>query len=162
MWIAKGYKRMLRMDQLSAMGTLARWTLLGYLAVRIGDVAVRGQIANIGGWHGVSFVVEIAVLGLLPLMLLSVEKLRKNPNVLAFSAALVVLGVIWNRWNGVVYGMDLKGAMPQLGPLHYRPSLIEWGISVGMVAATIFLFKLGVAMFPILPKENVESVALGD
>jgi formate dehydrogenase iron-sulfur subunit len=52
--------------------------------------------------------------------------------------------------------------MPQLGPLHYRPSVIEWGISVGMIAATIFLFRLGVAYLPILPKETVEHSVAAD
>jgi formate dehydrogenase iron-sulfur subunit len=162
MSIAKGYKRRLRMEELAALGKFDFWALLSYLAVRIGDVIVRGELSQISGPHGIDFLVEIGLLGVLPLILLSAGKLRESPKVLGWASALVVLGIIWNRWNAVVYGMNLKGAMPQLGPLHYRPSVIEWGISVGMIAATIFLFRLGVAYLPILPKETVEHSVAAD
>jgi len=52
--------------------------------------------------------------------------------------------------------------MPQIGPLHYTPSIIEWGISAGMLAATIFLFRMGVSYLPILPKETAETAAHAD
>ncbi|HEX8925856.1 MAG TPA: hypothetical protein VF786_08695, partial [Terriglobales bacterium] len=162
MAIAKGYKRALRMNQLSAMGQISFYALLVYLAVRLGDVALRGELGHISGWHGVSFLAEVGLMGVLPLALLGVKKFRENGCMLGNAALLVVLGTIWNRWNGVVYGMDLKGAMPQYGPLHYRPSIIEWLISIGMVAATIFLFKLGASLFPVLPKEEAKSVATAD
>ena len=162
MAIAKGYKRSLRMNELSSMGKLGFWALLAYLVVRIGDVAVRGQLSNLGGPHGINFLVEVGLMGVLPLVLLGVGKLRENPKVLGLAASLVVMGVIWNRWNGVIFGMDMKGTMPQIGPLHYMPSLVEWGISVGMVAATIFLFRMGVAYLPILPKNEVHSHVAAD
>jgi formate dehydrogenase iron-sulfur subunit len=88
--------------------------------------------------------------------------LRENPKLLGLASFMVVIGVILNRTNAVVFGMNLKGAMPQLGPLHYTPSVIEWGISVGMIAATIFLYRLGVAYLPILPKEEQASAHAAD
>jgi formate dehydrogenase iron-sulfur subunit len=42
--------------------------------------------------------------------------------------------------------------MPQIARASYVPSVFEWGISVGLIAATIFLFGLGVRLMPILPK----------
>jgi Ni/Fe-hydrogenase subunit HybB-like protein len=36
-------------------------------------------------------------------------------------------------------------------PATYRPSVVEWGISIGLVAATIFLFGLGARLMPVLP-----------
>jgi formate dehydrogenase iron-sulfur subunit len=55
--------------------------------------------------------------------------------------------------------MHLKGPMPQFAPESYSPSIFEWGISVGLIAATIFLFGLGVRLMPVLPKQ---SEAQGD
>ncbi len=43
--------------------------------------------------------------------------------------------------------------MPQFAPETYSPSIFEWGISIGLIAATIFLFGLGVRHLPILPKQ---------
>ena len=33
----------------------------------------------------------------------------------------------------------------------------EWGVSVGLIAATIFLFGLGARLMPVLPKEESAS-----
>jgi formate dehydrogenase iron-sulfur subunit len=44
--------------------------------------------------------------------------------------------------------------MPQIRPASYAPSIFEWGISIGLIAATIFLFGLGARLLPLLPKEE--------
>lgn len=154
MWIARAFHRSLRVAQLAAMGKVAFWSLLAYLALRIGDVLVRGQAGLIGGPKGGLFLAEVAVLGLVPLALLSSAKVRETPRLLGVAAFLSMAGVVLNRMNVVVFGMDLKGALPQLGPQAYFPSLVEWGISLGLIAATIFLFGLGVRHLPVLPKEE--------
>jgi formate dehydrogenase iron-sulfur subunit len=48
--------------------------------------------------------------------------------------------------------MTLKGRMPWVRYQPYMPSLYEWGVSVGLIALTIFLFGLGARLLPILPK----------
>ncbi|HEU4892482.1 MAG TPA: hypothetical protein VFT47_13085 [Vicinamibacterales bacterium] len=47
--------------------------------------------------------------------------------------------------------------MPQISPETYRPTVIEWGISIGLIAATIFLFGLAARLMPVLPKEEVAA-----
>jgi formate dehydrogenase iron-sulfur subunit len=59
---------------------------------------------------------------------------------------------VFNRINVVLLAMNLKGAMPQSAPASYFPSVFEWGISIGLIAATIFLFGLGARLVPLLPK----------
>ncbi len=154
MWIAKAFGRKLRVPQLAAMGKVAFWSLLAYLALRLGDVLVRGQLGLVGGPKGALFLVEVALLGILPLALLSSAKVRQTPRLLGLGAFLSMAGVVFNRMNVVVFGMELKGALPQLGAQSYFPSLVEWGISLGLIAATIFLFGLGVRHLPVLPKED--------
>jgi len=68
-----------------------------------------------------------------------------------------VLGVVFNRVNVVILAMSLKGPMPQIAPETYSPSIFEWGISVGLIAATIFLFGLVARLMPLLPREQVEQ-----
>jgi len=77
-----------------------------------------------------------------------------QPRVLFLGALLATLGVVFNRMNVVLLAMDLKGPMPQIAPASYFPSIFEWGISVGLIAATIFLFGLGARLMPVLPKEE--------
>lgn len=155
MWIAKAWKRHLRTAQLAAMGQITFWSLLVYLVFRLGDMAVRGQFATaFSGGSGALFAVEL-VLGGIPLVLLAQTRVRANPRLLFVGALLTLLGVIFNRVNVVLLAMSLKGPMPQIAPETYSPSIFEWGISVGLIAATIFLFGLGARLMPVLPKEQV-------
>ena len=48
--------------------------------------------------------------------------------------------------------MSLQGRMPWGAPESYMPSIVEWGVSVGMIAATIFLFGVVARLMPVLPK----------
>jgi len=45
--------------------------------------------------------------------------------------------------------------MPWGAPEFYTPSVVEWGVSIGLVAATIFLFGLGARLMPVLSKDEV-------
>jgi formate dehydrogenase iron-sulfur subunit len=44
--------------------------------------------------------------------------------------------------------------MPWVAPESYMPSIVEWGISIGLIAATIFLFGLGARMMPVLTRPS--------
>jgi len=161
MWIAKGWQRTLRMPQLAALGEVTFWSLLVYLVFRLGDMAVRGQFAGaFSGRLGLLFTIEIVVGGLVPLVLLGSSALRRRPRELLVAALLVAAGVTFNRVNVVILAMTLKGPMPQFGPEPYFPSLVEWAISIGLIAATIFLFGLAARLVPLLPaQEHPERAA---
>jgi formate dehydrogenase iron-sulfur subunit len=153
MWIAKGWQRPLRVTELAAMGKLSFWALLVYMAFRLGDMIVRGQFPEaFSGRFGALFAVEIVLGGVVPLSLLALTQLRARPKVLFVGALLTTLGVVFNRVNVVLLAMRLKGVMPQVAPDSYSPSVFEWGISIGLIAATVFLFGLGVRLMPVLPK----------
>jgi len=158
MWMAKAWGRTMRMAQLAAMGKISFWSLLVYLLFRLGDLIVRGQLSSaFSGRLGMLFAAEIALGGILPLALLARAPLRAQPAVLFLGALLATLGVVLNRVNVVLLAMDLKGPMPQIAPASYFPSIFEWGISVGLIAATIFLFGLGARLMPVLPKEEARQ-----
>ena len=82
---------------------------------------------------------------------------RTQQSTLALGAFLTTAGIVFNRINVVLFAMHLKGSMPQISPESYRPMVIEWGISIGLIAATIFLFGLGARLMPVLPKEEVHA-----
>ncbi|GEJ58127.1 4Fe-4S dicluster domain-containing protein [Anaeromyxobacter diazotrophicus] len=158
MWIAKAWKRELRVAQLAALGKVAFWALLVFEAFRLGDLAVRGQLAGaFAGPKSGLFAAEVVLGGVLPLALLATDKARRSPGLLALGAALACGGVVFNRVNVVMFAMNLKGIAPVFEPQAYAPSVFEWGVSVGLVAATIFLFGLGARLMPVLPKEEAAS-----
>jgi formate dehydrogenase iron-sulfur subunit len=161
-WISKGWRRRLNHSQLAAMGQVVFWSLLVYLAFRLGDMAVRNQFATaFSGRLGALFLTEILLGGLVPLVLLARAKQASVP-VLFTGSLLATLGVVLNRVDVVLLAMHLKGAMPQVAPETYFPSIFEWGISIGLIAATIFLFGLGARLLPVLPDDSAHEPAHGD
>ncbi len=153
MWIAKGWRRPLEMTRLAAVGQITFWSLAVYLGFRLGDMAMRGQLTNaFSGSLGLAFAAEIILGGVVPLILLSTNALRQRTDILAAAASLAVLGVAYNRMNVVIFAMEFRGRMPWGAPESYMPSIVEWGISIGLIAATIFLFGLAARMMPILTK----------
>jgi formate dehydrogenase iron-sulfur subunit len=158
MWISRAWHRPLQMKPLSSIGQITFWSLLVYLVFRLGDLAIRGQLAGaFRGKLGVAFAVEILLLGAVPLFLLSRKALRDRPDVLLWASLLAVLGIIYNRANVVLFAMTFKGRMPWVAPHSYWPSIFEWGISIGLIAATIFLFGLGARLFPVLSKPEASE-----
>ena len=104
-----------------------------------------------------AFAAEIVLGGLVPLVLLSRASLRARPGLLLLASFLAVLGVVYNRMNVVLFAMDFRGRMPWVAAERYAPSLVEWGISIGLIAATIFLFGLGARWVPVLPKREASE-----
>jgi formate dehydrogenase iron-sulfur subunit len=155
MWIAKGWRRSLDITRLASVGQITFWALLVYLVFRLGDMAFRNQLSGaFAGRLGMAFAAEVLLGGVLPLVLLASRSLRQRADVLFAAALLAVIGVIYNRMNVVLFAMTFRGRMPWRAPEGYAPSIAEWGISIGLIAATIFLFGLGARLMPILPKEE--------
>ena len=153
--IAKAWDRTVRVAQLASLGQLTFWALLAYQAARLADVAFRGQLGRLGADKPTAlFLGEVVLGGLLPLAMLSQRRLRKRPALLAIAAVLTSGGIVFNRLNVVLFAMTLKGPMPQIAAQGYAPSLVEWGLSIGLVAAAIFLFGLGARLLPVLPAEE--------
>jgi formate dehydrogenase iron-sulfur subunit len=156
-WIAKGWRRPLP-KALAAMGQIAFWSLLVYLVFRLGDMAMRGQLASaFTGRFGALFFIEIVVFGFVPLFLLGSSALRARPEILYVGALFAAFGIVLNRMNVVLFAQTFKGPPPGFRPLSYMPSVAEWGISIGLIAATIFLFGFAARHLPMLTKSEVRE-----
>lgn len=155
MWVAKAFGRAFKTDQLATMGKAALIALVVYQVVRIGDVVLRGQLAAaFSGGLGYLFLIEIVLGGLVPLFMLAQSKVRENPTLLGIGAFLSLGGIVFNRINVVILGMNLKGPIPQVAPSSYSPSFVEWAIPISLISATILLISLGVRYLPVLSRED--------
>jgi hypothetical protein len=93
-----------------------------------------------------------AVLAVAPMLIFGIRKLREHPGWTQIGAVLAAVEIILNRANVLLFAMTFKGPIPQIAPATYIPSLIEWGIAIAPMAATIMLFALAAKMMPMLPK----------
>ncbi|MFQ6013864.1 MAG: NrfD/PsrC family molybdoenzyme membrane anchor subunit [Anaerolineae bacterium] len=132
---------------------LKLWDTVGmsytYLPMRSESLALltRGPYSwAFWGW-------EIILGGVVPAVILAVPRLRENIWGLFTACALVVIGVVINRWNvnisGLVTPLVLSPSL-SLSPLaQYTPTWVEWVTSAGVVAYGLLAYTLGTRFLPI-------------
>ena len=156
MWIAKGWRRPLEITRLASVGQITFWALLVYLVFRLGDMAIRNQLSGaFTGSLGMAFAAEIFSGACFRSCCWPAG--RFGACRACSSSRRSSRSPVWsyNRMNVVLFAMTFRGRMPWRAPESYAPSIVEWGISIGLIAATIFLFGLGARLMPVLSKEKV-------
>ena len=98
--------------------------------LRSGDWRALGA----GNWESWLFVAELAVGILLPVILLVTPSARRSPRALGVAAFCGVSGLVLNRLDVGIFGYWRDAAVP------YVPSLTEWAVSLGVVAAACLAF----------------------
>ena len=156
MWIAKGWRRPLEITRLASVGQITFWALLVYLVFRLGDMAIRDQLVrslrrNASAWPSRPRSSSAACFRS---SCWPASRFGSGPTCSSSRRSSRSLGVAYNRMNVVLFAMTFRGRMPWVAPESYTPSIVEWGISIGLIAATIFLFGLGARLMPVLPKDQ--------
>jgi Ni/Fe-hydrogenase subunit HybB-like protein len=98
------------------------------------------------GYEGKMFLLEFTLGVILPVALMSIRRLRSNPDWLVGGAFLAVLGFVMNRLNISITGMEAASGT------RYLPSAMEVIVSVGLVATGMAVFGFAVRTFPIFPE----------
>ncbi len=152
------------------------WVLVGYLYFRFWDAFAMTYTYAPGKTEGLRvltkgalsfnfWIGEILLGAVIPIVLLQVERFRKNVNLRMLAMFLVVGGVVAYRWD-----INLSGQLVQLTYLAqditaryttYFPSLIEILAGAGVVAYGLFAFSLGVKYLNVVyhpsAKETVQE-----
>jgi len=152
-----------RRPEMEVLGPLARYMpiLIGlYLAVKLGDMVVRGTYVYLldGTYQTNAFIVEVLMGVALPFVLLLFRRVRRSPGWLFFASTLFVLGILMNRIN-----VFLVSYTPPYRLETYFPALGEIFITVGLIAALMFFYRVFVFIFPVLgasPKKMSPTLLL--
>jgi len=139
--------RGLEMPLLMSLGKALVVALGVYGGVRLADMLRRGVLGEIvsGSREAAFFLLEMAIGVVIPMLLLSLRAVRRNSGRLYHAAVLAVVGVVVNRLNVSITG--LEGA--QGG--HYVPSVAEGIITLMLVGIGMAVFAVAVRFLPILP-----------
>ena len=140
------WRRPLDVKVLGELADLMSWTTVAWLALRLGDVVVRGRLGDAFALDAFSvlFLVETAVIAA-PALLMRSPRLRAGPRALYASALLACLGGLAYRFipTTLAYAPG-KGST-------YFPSVPELVITLGLVATVVGAFSLVVKRFAVLP-----------
>lgn len=137
-------KRTLDLDIMQGLARISGFIMIGYLALKIGDLAVRGVSPYLfaGGLEGNMYWLELIVGLIIPIAICFSPLIASRKGLFAFSISSV-LGIVLSRVNVVFVGMYAA-----LGS-GYTPSWIEWGISIGLLSAVILAYLFVVENFDI-------------
>jgi Ni/Fe-hydrogenase subunit HybB-like protein len=149
------YRRKAETSLLSGLAGTARWVLVAYLALRIGDLAARGQLGwlRAGGWRTGMFWLELTMVGAAPALLFSVPRLRRSRAGQWGVSAIGILGVVLNRVN--VGGVIHLGRGDSL----YLPAWTELVISAGVVAGAALAFLFFIERFRVWEQRPADPEA---
>jgi c(7)-type cytochrome triheme protein len=142
---AKAFKKEIEMPLLSDIGKVLL-VLLGVVFLAKGlDLSNRGVLPLAFGrtYEGRLFLAEIFIGLVAPAALLAFPAIRKSRRGLFASALLVVLGVVVNRLNVAITGMERSAGTT------YAPSLIEISITLMVVGIGFAVFTLAARYLPI-------------
>jgi Ni/Fe-hydrogenase subunit HybB-like protein len=131
--------------------------LLGiYMALKLGDMVIRKTYIYTmdGTYQTNAFLVEVVFGVILPWLMLLSKKIRKSRRGLFITCAFIVGGVLLNRINVFIVGYK-----PPLGDAAYFPAIGEILVTVGLIAALMFIYRLIITFLPVLSAPGEEAVS---
>ncbi|MFO7715340.1 NrfD/PsrC family molybdoenzyme membrane anchor subunit [Desulfosarcina sp.] len=131
--------------------------LLGlYLALKVGDMVVRGTYVYLldGTAQTNAFIIEVVLGVVVPWLMLLSPNVRRSRQALFIACTMIVGGVLVNRINVFVVGYR-----PPISEANYFPAIGEVLVTVGLIAALMFIYRFIVTYFPVLNKPEQEVSA---
>ena len=153
---AAAYRREIEMHLLQPMAKVMLGVLAVFVALRAGDLIVRGALGHAfaPSLEAFFFWLEIGCF-LLPFLLIGSQSARRNPAMLFLAGCSIMMGGILMRINGFLIGYDTG-----LGVDHgwnYFPSIAEMLVTIGMFAIEILAYIIITRRFPVLPREEAQA-----
>ncbi len=152
------YERKPHIKELQGLAVIAIPVLGLYLVLRLGDLALRGQLGHLaeGGFEGGLFVVELLVSAVVPMVLLGIGRVRRSRAGLLLAAGLCVGGMVLHR-------IDVGGlAMVNTLGTRYVPSWMELLTSAGVVSGAVLVFFFIVERFRVWEAPAIDPDAWTD
>ena len=115
------------------------------------EILAQNTPYNFTFWFG-----EVVFGALVPAIFMLWGRIRQNRNAIMLAAIMVIAGLVINRWNmtlsGFVIPLDWSPGVRDIFPINtYEPALVEWGVAIGIVAYSWFVFTLGVRFLNLYP-----------
>ncbi len=149
---ASSYRRSIEVHLLNPMSKIMLGVLAVYLAVRFGDLLIRGAMGEAfkPSFVALSFWVE-NICFVAPFVLIGNVVARRNPARLFLAGLAIMLGGSLLRINGFLIGYQhFTGS-----GWTYFPSFTEVMVTLGMFAVEVLGYIIITRRFPVLPREDV-------
>jgi len=119
------------MPQLSQLAAIAASVLGVYLILKLVDLDRLGawEILAAGTWESWLYGFELMITAVVPILLLLIPATRRSPAGIGLAALSATAGLVLNRLDVGIFGYLYSSASL------YVPTLAEWAVGLGVVAA---------------------------
>ena len=141
------FKREYEMGILQGLAKGVAITLAIYLVVKIADLAVRGSLSLVftSGAASFFFIIEMLIGVIIPLVLYARKQTRESVNGMLTASSFVIAGIVMNRFNANFFTQAGTGTF-------YFPAILEFLVTIGLIALAILLYRLAVTYLPVFPE----------
>jgi Ni/Fe-hydrogenase subunit HybB-like protein len=148
------FRHKLRVDLLSSLGRAASFVLFIYVALRLGDLALRHKLGLVlnGTWQANLFLFEIVLAAILPATLMAFRKIRTSAAGIGIASVLTLLGMIGYRFDLCIV------AFARPDGVSYFPSWMEFAVTIGIVAVALLAFIFVIERFNVCDDEHEEDI----
>lgn len=148
---SRSFKRKPEMSALSPLARLLPLVLGAYLALKVGDLAVRDAWPHllVGNLESLMFLLEVGLCGVVPFALLFFPSFQQRPRLLIIPATLVIGGIVLNRIN-----VFLVAYLPPYATERYFPALPEFAVTAGLIATIVLIYRFAALNLPIMESEE--------
>ena len=133
------------LQMLARLSIIAASVLFVYLVVNLYNLFTSGAVQSFrnGEWESAVYALELLALCVIPIGVVAHPKARRSPLGLKIASGVAVIGLLLNRVDvGILgYFRDAKTT--------YMPSLTEWALGLGIVAAATLVFLFVVENFAV-------------
>lgn len=142
------------MHVLTPLSAMAPYLLGAYIAFRVFDMLFRGSYVFLldGSAASIAFWIEFGLLTVVPFFLFMSRDVRRSPSGLLIAATMYIVGVLLNRC-----AIFFIAYQPPYAEKAYIPSMGEFALTIGLIAAIAFVYRAFVTLFPVLPAAENEA-----
>jgi Ni/Fe-hydrogenase subunit HybB-like protein len=140
------------MPMLTNLASIGTGILALYFLLQLRNLVMSGSWHALiaGTWESWLFTGELLILAVLPILLVWLPATRRSPTALGVAAFSAAAGLLLNRMDVGIFGYFRDAGQV------YFPSLIEWAVSVGVVAAAGLVFLFFAETMPIFQATGPE------
>jgi len=167
------HKRVVNVELQHEISRLIGYITVGYLYIKIWDWAATSYYSQAHSetlsrlnattpYTQTFWWLEIVFGGLIPAIILLYRPLRRNDRYVIFALAMIVMGVLVNRWNVTLSGLVAPpqwspGVLGNIVAATYIPTFPEAAVAIGIAGYALLGFTLGVRYLPLYPEAEKQS-----
>lgn len=133
----------------SGLARAIGWVALVYTALKLGDIAVAGELPLLFAFDRYSLLMwlELGVGCILPMIILLAPKLRAQRRWQVIGALLILFGVLMNRFNATLFAQFAREGAS------YTPHILEWLSTLGVLSAAALAWYFGIRFLSIFDSD---------